>query len=93
MQPAQQIVLTRAQPGLPHQQSLATVGAQDLFGGPAGIDRVIGLQMQQPGRLHTQMHPAGGIDLVRCLQQGDAFGPGDPGGSLGAGWRSRQQWA
>lgn len=68
MQPAQQIVLTLAQPGLPHQQRVTAIGAQDLLGSPAGIDRVIGLQMQQPGCLHTQMHPARGIDLVRCLQ-------------------------
>ena len=48
MQASQQVMIALAQARLPHQQGLAAVGPQDLLGGPAGVGRMIGLQLQQP---------------------------------------------
>lgn len=69
MQAPQQVVVALAQARLPHQQGLATVGPQHLLGGPAGIGRMSGLQLQQPYGLHPHLRPAGPIDRVRRLQQ------------------------
>lgn len=93
MQASQQVMVALAQARLPHQQGLAAIGPQDLLGSPAGVGRMIGLQLQQPRRIHPHVRPAWGIDLVRGLQQRDPLSPRGAPGSRGRTCQYRAQQA